>query len=88
MNFYEGCGIAGSILLAYSNIPQIIKFIRQKHADGISLISTWLWLLGLLGKLVYTVYTTGYNKIIFYPYLFTIGCAIITLWYCYFGQKD
>ncbi len=78
-------GLAGGILLAYSNIPQIIMFLRQKHARGISKFSIWLWAVGLVLKFAYSIHTTGYNKIILMPYALSMACCVVTLYYCYFG---
>ncbi len=86
MSIIEYIGLIGGLTLAYSNIPQIVLIFKQKHAGGISKFSTWLWLIGLSLKVIYTIELTGYNKIILGPYVLAFICCGVTLFYCYFPR--
>ena len=88
MTLMDYIGLVGGIALAYSNIPQIALFLKQKHADGISKFSTWLWFVGLILKFVYSIHTTGYNKIILGPYILAFICCAVTLYYVYFPKVN
>jgi len=88
MSWIDLCGILGGMVLAYSNIPQIIKLIRQKHAHGISTLTQYICIFGLILKAIYTMHTTGYNLVLLIPYLLAILCAVVTLYYCYFPKKE
>jgi len=81
---YELIGLAGAFIVTYSNLPQMLLFIKQKHAQGISISSNWIGLVGVILRTVYLIHTAGWNVVILGPYFFAIGCIILTLYYCYF----
>lgn len=83
MKLIEFIGIVGAIIVTYSNLPQIVLFIKQGHAKGISLSSTWLGLIGIIFRATFLFYTVGMNLIIFIPYFFAIFCCVLTLYYIY-----
>jgi len=81
-------GILGSLFFSFSGPPQAYKAIKDKHANGLALITLWMWLLGEVFTLAYTLY--------FYPgdfvYLVqlivnTIAVSVIA-WFFYFGKKS
>lgn len=65
-------GIIGNALLAVSYIPQIIKIVRTKKAEDLSLL---MWLAYLIGDILLTIYAFYTGDIIFTILfiLFTIG---------------
>lgn len=83
----ELIGLAGALIVTYSNLPQIWLFIKKGNADGISLSSTWLGLIGVLFRTIYLIYSAKANFIVLGPYFFAIGCILVTLYYCYFPCK-
>ncbi len=87
MTFFDYFGLVGAIIVTYSNVPQMVLFVRQGHARGISLSSTWLGTLGVSIRTIYLIHTTGWNLIVLGPYFFAIACCLLTLYYCYRPRK-
>jgi len=87
-SFIEFLGTAGAIIVTYSNIPQIVLFFKQKNADGISVSSTWIGLLGTVLRTIYLIYTVGLNMIVLGPYFFAIFCILVCLYYMYFPTRN
>ncbi len=81
-------GILGAFIVTYSNLPQIILFFKQRHAEGISLSSTWLGLVGVSFRTIYLIETTHWDLIALFPYFFAIVCIGITLYFIYFPNKE
>jgi uncharacterized protein with PQ loop repeat len=79
-------GVAGGLILSYSNLPQLILFFKQKHAIGISKSSTWIGTFGLILRFIYLIHVSNTNFIVLWPYLFAFICCAITLYYCYFPK--
>lgn len=87
MTFIDIIGTIGGVLLAYSNIPQIVMFFRSGHAEGISKASTWLWLVGMVCRVAYMIHVSGYDTIVLAPYGFASICCVITFYYLYFPKE-
>lgn len=51
----EILGWSGSIILAISSFPQMVKTVRDGHADGLSWFFVSLWLIGEALSLGYVV---------------------------------
>lgn len=81
-------GILGAIIVTYSNLPQMWLFVKQGHADGISISSTWIGLVGVLLRTVYLLHTTHGDIISLAPYFFAIACIVLTLYYIYWPRRD
>ncbi len=80
---YPLLGLIGSSLIVYSNLPQILLFIRQSHAKGISKSSTWCWLIGTICRGAYLVHLSGWDVILLAPYVLAVVFSVVTLYYCY-----
>ena len=80
-------GTLGALIVIYANLPQVLLFIKQGHAQGISKVSVWLGLLGLSFRLTYVVQTEAFDPIIVLPYGFSLAYLLITLYYCYYERK-
>lgn len=82
-------GIIGNALLALSYIPQILKILRTKKAEDLSLL---MWLAYLIGDILLTIYAWYTGDIIFTILfiLFTIGnftiLALSVRYSNYFGE--
>lgn len=88
MNIWECLGWAGAIIVSWSNVPQMVMFIKQKHARGISLSSTWVGFIGVVLRGIYLLWKTKGDPIALGPYAFGIACILLTLYYLYFpGDK-
>ncbi len=87
MSLLELIGIAGALIVSVSNLPQMVLFIRNGHAKGISHSSTWVGLVGVLFRTIYLLGTVGTNFTILGPYYFAIACILLTLYYLYYPRK-
>lgn len=83
----EIIGVIGAILIIYSNIPQMIKFYRQGHANGISFAATHVAFMGILLRGYYQFHVTNFNWIITVPYIFSFICIMTTYYYLYKGKN-
>ncbi len=87
MTLLDIIGLAGAVIVTTSNLPQMVMFIRQGHAQGISISATWVGLIGVLFRTIYLLGTVGTNFTILGPYYFAIACILLTLYYIYFPNK-
>lgn len=84
---FNALGVAGAVIVTYSNLPQIVLFVRQGHAKGISVSSTWIGFLGVALRTIFLVHTVGLNFIVLVPYFFSLLCIIITIYYLTFPRE-
>jgi uncharacterized protein with PQ loop repeat len=54
---FEVIGIIGSVLMSICTIPQTVKCVVQGHANGLSLISLIITLIGSCCILTYMIYS-------------------------------
>jgi len=54
----ESLGILGSVLLALCGLPMLLKALKDKHVDGVSLGFLWMWFLGEVFVFVYVYFTS------------------------------
>lgn len=69
--FVEIIGFTGATLTTIAFLPQVIKTIRMKKADEISLIMYILFCIGLLCWMIYGL------TIINFPLIFANGIALV-----------
>jgi hypothetical protein len=87
MDYWGILGTLGAGFVIISNLPQVFLFVRQNHALGISKSSTWIYTIGVVVRTAYLMHiSTDLNLLI--PYYFGIFCAIVTLYYIYFGDEE
>jgi MtN3 and saliva related transmembrane protein len=53
MNTIQLVGIIAGLLTGISQVPQLIKIIREKKVEGVSIIMIIILMLGLAGWVVY-----------------------------------
>jgi len=70
----ELIGWIGAILLATCGIPQLIKAIRTRRFEGLSVIFLFWWLFGEVFVLFYII-----HKAFRWPLLFNYGINIIII---------
>ena len=81
----EYLGIFGVACLFGSNIPQLIKIVKDGHATGLSAGFLWLWFVGLLSMLVF-VWPSA-NKPLIANYALSFVMVIIMLVYKHFPRR-
>ena len=57
-NIYEILGYCGTSILVIAGVPQVVKTIKDNHANGLSLIYLILLILGFLSMLIYILTTS------------------------------
>jgi len=78
-------GWIGSILLAFSALPQAIKCHREGHAHGLSILFIAMWFFGEVFTLMYIFPEAQYPLIANYTANIIIISVII--WYKFFPTK-
>lgn len=80
MNF---CGYATAVLNMISYLPQIIKILKTRHADDVSVSSWVLWVLSAVIWMIYAVLDGGIGILIaqFSELVLTTAVFVLTLKY-------
>lgn len=73
----EIIGIAAGICTGISLLPQLIKIIREKKADHISVVMLLVLMAGLGGWVWYGILKEDYPIIITNSFSFLLNCCII-----------
>jgi uncharacterized protein with PQ loop repeat len=76
-------GIVGMILVQGSTVFQIIKFLKSKKTDGVSVIFWWMILVGLLCYLIYALWIVNFIYIISNSIGVTLTMISLFLYYYY-----
>jgi MtN3 and saliva related transmembrane protein len=72
-------GIIAGVLTGVSMLPQLIKIIREKEADSVSLLMLIVLLAGLAGWVWYGILKNDYPIIITNSFSFLTNLSIIIL---------
>jgi MtN3 and saliva related transmembrane protein len=72
-------GILAGVLTGVSMLPQLIKIIREKEADSVSLLMLIVLLAGLAGWVWYGILKNDYPIIITNSFSFLTNLSIIIL---------
>lgn len=72
-------GITAGVLTGVSMLPQLIKIIREKEADSVSLLMLIVLLAGLAGWVWYGILKNDYPIIITNSFSFLTNLSIIIL---------
>lgn len=85
---FEIIGLLGATIVSISNIPQMVMFIRNKHAKGISISGNWVGFFGVVLRAIYLGHLTHWDAIALSPYGFSISCILLTFYYIYWPKKE
>ncbi len=80
-------GIIGTLFLAVGGFPQLVKTIRDGHADGLSKGMLWCWMLGFITLLVYTAKLHPGDWILMTNYGFNMCITLVFLRYKYLAKR-
>ncbi len=74
-----------TLCFAICYIPQIVKSLRTKKVDDVSVSLFKLSLMGYIAALIYTLGEIGFNLILVTNYIFGSLCSLvmIIIYYCY-----
>lgn len=70
-------GSTGAILLAACSLPQLLKTIKTRSASDFDLSFLWLWLLGDLCMLGYSLLTSNWLLVVNYAANLVPICVIL-----------
>jgi len=83
--FTDAAGWIGSALLLICSIPQAWRSVKHGHSRGLSILTQWLWMGGMLFMLIYLVPRGIWPVVI--SHLVNIFVAGTIIWYYYFPRK-
>ena len=84
-NIMEIIGWVYTICFAICYIPQIVKSLKTKNVNDISVSLFILSLLGYISAIIYTLSDIGFNLILITNYIFGAICSLlmIIIFLCY-----
>lgn len=85
---FELIGLAGAFIVMVSNLPQLLLFMKQGHAEGISVFGNWVGLVGVGLRTIYLWHITHGDVLSLAPYFFSLACILFTKLYIYFPRKN
>jgi len=72
-------GSLSSLLFCLCVIPQIVKLVKTKETDGISLISCWITVLAYVLGIIYIVKSLNRNGVMLWLYIYGLSTTVIIL---------
>lgn len=82
----EKLGYISGLLLGWCGLPQVIASIRSGHTEGLNKAFLWMWFMGELGMLIYSLNRFGINGPLLLNYFINITLILILLKYTYFPR--
>lgn len=83
----EISGWIGAICFSVCAIPQVIKCYKQGHAHGVDYLFLWLWFIGEVCMIGYTLILVDSLQLLL-NYIFNLLCLVVILKYRYFPTKN
>ena len=80
-------GWVGALLFSISAIPQVIKTIKTKEADDLSVCFLFLWFFGEVCTLIYLLIDDSLLSITHYPLYINYIANIIMISYLLWAKK-
>lgn len=74
-------GYLGSFMLSVCSLPQVVKIVRHRHADGTSLLFLIIWLIGNISMQIYVISSRGLDYPALVSYWVNDIMIGIMLWY-------
>ena len=87
MNTTQWFGIAAGIMTAVSMLPQLIKIIKEKKADDVSVLMLLVLIIGLGLWVVYGFLRDDWPLIITNSFSFLLNLVVLTLRIRFSGIK-
>lgn len=83
----EALGYISGLSLALCGLPQAIQSWKTGTSEGISPLFLWLWMLGEIGMVSYTLLKIGFDKPLMLNYSFNIILISVMMKYYYFPRS-
>ena len=80
-------GLIGMICFSLSGIPQMVKSIRDGHSEGIATGTIWLWLIGELAYILYTLANYSTDFILLVNYVLNFSVVAVIAYYKHFPRR-
>ena len=79
-------GWLGAICFALCALPQAVACYKQGHAEGIDDKFLWLWVIGEVCMIIYTIFKVKDLPLLL-NYIANLTCLVIIVRYRYFPVK-
>ena len=80
-------GLIGMVCFSVSGVPQMLKSIRDGHSDGMAAGTLWLWLVGELSYIMYTLANYATDFILLVNYVLNFSVVAVIGYYKYFPRR-
>lgn len=70
-------GIVAGLLTGISQVPQLIKIVKEKKVEGVSIIMLIILMAGLAGWVVYGVMSKDIPIIATNSFSFAVNCCVL-----------
>ena len=87
-SMFEVIGMAGSLILCFSSIPQIIKTYRTKRVGDLSIIYLETLMVGIILVMLYVVYIRNFIFIISNGLSMFMTGMLMAMWMKYRKAKE
>jgi uncharacterized protein with PQ loop repeat len=81
----ELVGWISTITFSLCAVPQAYQSYKQKHSNGLSVLTLLLWFTGESCAIIYVSLTTG-DVILLTNYVFNLSFLLIIMYYKYVGE--
>lgn len=79
--------IAGG-LFAFCAFPQALKTYKDGHAYDLSPVTLWMWAVGEVLMIIYTIGDIGFNGPLLFNYTFNLASLVIIMRYKYWPREN
>ena len=86
-SFFTLLGGTGGILLTLSGLPQAYQSWKDGHSRGMSAGTLWLWFIGVVCMLLYTLYFYPLDMVLIINYIGNILLVGVILKFKYLPRK-
>jgi len=79
-------GLIGMVCFSISGLPQMLKSIKEGNSEGMATGTIWLWLIGELCYIFYTLANYSSDFILMINYVLNFSIVAVIAWYKYFPR--
>ena len=88
MEFADICGLVGAAAFAISGVPQMVKSIKDGHANGVAYGMIYLWLIGEGGMIGYALIKYPNDYVLLANYFINFVVIAVIAYYKHFPSKQ
>ena len=81
-------GLIGMVCFSFSGLPQMLKAIKEGHANGMAALTIWLWLIGEFCYICYTLANYSSDFVLMVNYVMNFSIVAVIAWYKHFPRKS